>query len=312
MAVYLTPESRQNLQKQLTHLGVGATHEVGSRVVVKSSLTPQDVYMYQPLFGERAAFRIKGIVRTNGSDLVAGLGRVSTVAGELRDDDCEASVTLYPKTRAAGAAASSLEERRAMDLPTRLRRAHPVHDGPWHGSLAATTLAGVDYPAEEAAFEAFGWDQQVVVDGRICSSDMADEQGGCSFDRASLSESDELPADTNSDSSPSLPPPSTAAAAVSLANGGAEGESECPVCRYMKAGPCREAFLVWDACVQGISADGDVTECFPPTVAMMSCMRGHEYYDIMTANSEEKMMQAGAAGKEKETKEKETEEKETK
>ena len=315
LAVYLTPESRQNLQKQLTNLGIGATHEVGSRVVVKSSLSPQDVYMYQPLFGERAAFRIKGIVRTQGSDLVAGLGRVSTVAGELRDDDddCEASVTLYPKARAAGSSPSTLEERCAMDLPTRLRRTHPAQDAPWHGRLAATTVAGVDYPAEEVAFEAYGWDQQVVVDGRICSSDMADEQGGCSFDRASLSDSDALPgtntnsnSNSNSDSSPSSPSPplaapdGAAAAAVSAVDGAAEGETECPVCRFMKAGPCREAFLVWDACVQGIAADGDVTECFPPTVAMMACMRGHEYYDIMTANSEEKMMQAGVAGKPKE------------
>ena len=58
LAVYLTDESHRNLQAQLAKLGVGATHTAGRRVIVRSRLSAQDDYMYQPLYGERAAFRL--------------------------------------------------------------------------------------------------------------------------------------------------------------------------------------------------------------------------------------------------------------
>ena len=345
LAVYLSPESRSNLQRQLSNLGIGKTHEVGNRVIVKSSLSAQDTYLYEPLFGERAAFRIKGIVKAEGNDLVAGLGRVSTVAGELLDDDCEASITLYPKPAAAlseggavapASAPTTLDEQKAMDLPTRLKRANVVQDKlSWQGLLPARRVLSRDYPAERATFTGYSFVEQVVVDGRICSSDLVDENGGCIFDKSSLSSSDVMPpadhslsssdvmppADHSADASVSVSSPpaaAPAAAAGKVADEAAEaageglglglgleaaGEkeaAECPVCRFMKSGPCKEPFLVWDACVQGIKEDGDVTECFPSTVEMMKCMREYEYYDIMTANSSDKMMQAEVASQAKE------------
>ena len=36
-------------------------------------------------------------------------------------------------------------------------------------------------------------------------------------------------------------------------------------------------------------------KCFPLTVDMMGCMQKHDYYDIMTANSQAKMAQLNAA-----------------
>ena len=67
------------------------------------------------------------------------------------------------------------------------------------------------------------------------------------------------------------------------------------MCRFMKAGPCGDAFKAWDNCVQGLEDGEDLKKCFPLTVDMMGCMQKHDYYDIMTANSQAKMAQLNAA-----------------
>jgi len=296
----LTAESHRNLQAQLVKLGVGATHTASRRVIIKSRLTPHDDYVYQPLYGERAAFRLKGVVKAEDAGLVVGVGRVSTVAGELKDEECEASITLYPNA-AQPAGGLGLDERSAMDLPTRLKRADVVRGKSfWKGRiLPQRNVMGRDYAAESrVTFTAFPFAEQVVVDGYVCSSDHVNDEGGCGFDRASLEAAPEpaggteqapAPASASSDSSSSTSSdekeegPAAAAAADSR---------ECPVCKYMKGGPCKEQFLVWDACVQGMGDDDDVSVCFPVTVAMMACMRQSEYYDVMTANAEAKMKAA--------------------
>jgi len=71
------------------------------------------------------------------------------------------------------------------------------------------------------------------------------------------------------------------------------------VCKYMKAGPCRTEFEGWDACVQGLGDADDLAKCFDVTVAMMQCMRGHEYYDMMTAGTGEKFDAMESAGADK-------------
>ena len=54
----------------------------------------------------------------------------------------------------------------------------------------------------------------------------------------------------------------------------------------MKGGLCKAEFEAWDACVQ-VNKDADtVKECLNPTKAMIVCMRKHEYYDIMSTNSD--------------------------
>jgi hypothetical protein len=64
VAVYLTPASKEALAVHLSSVGVKG--EVNpSRVVVKRSCQPKDYYEYEPLFGERVAFRLKGIARTD-------------------------------------------------------------------------------------------------------------------------------------------------------------------------------------------------------------------------------------------------------
>jgi hypothetical protein len=281
MGVYLTDESHKNLQAQLDQIGVGKTHDVGKRVIVRSTMTSRDEFVYFPIYGERVAFRLKGIVRAEDSGLVVGMGRLSTVAGELKDDDCEASITLYPKKREPQ---QSFDERAAMDLATRLSRADVVRGKSfWKGRILPQTILGRAYSAERATFTALSWADQVVVDGYLCGSNHVDENGACTFDRSTLSEKDILPPPEGSTAEAKK---SGASAAASASEGAEESDkAECPVCKFMKGGPCKEQFLVWDACVQGMKEDDDLSTCFPVTVKMMECMRNYEYYDIMTVNS---------------------------
>jgi hypothetical protein len=66
---------------------------------------------------------------------------------------------------------------------------------------------------------------------------------------------------------------------------GGKKKDECPVCRYMKAGPCKAEFLKWDDCITKIEGDESARACFPQTVEMMTCFKNFEYYDIMTAGT---------------------------
>jgi hypothetical protein len=282
MGVYLTEESHKNLQAQLDQIGIGKTHDVGKRVIVRSTLTSRDEFVYFPIYGERVAFRLKGILRAEDSGLVVGTGRLSTVAGELKDDDCEASVTLYPKKREPQ---KSFDERAAMDLATRLSRADVVRGKPfWKGRILPQTILDRGYSAERATFTALNWADQIVVDGYLCGSNHVDENGACTFDRSTLSEKDVLP--PSESSTMEAKKSGSAGKSASASEGADDGDkAECPVCKFMKGGPCKEQFLVWDACVQGMKEDEDLSTCFPVTVKMMECMRNFEYYDIMTVNS---------------------------
>jgi hypothetical protein len=65
-----------------------------SRIVIRRSCTLDDSFYYEPIFGEKAAYRLKGIIRSEGGAVVAGVGRISTFTGPLVDDDCDSSLPL--------------------------------------------------------------------------------------------------------------------------------------------------------------------------------------------------------------------------
>jgi hypothetical protein len=64
-----------------------------SRIVIRRSCKLDDSFYYEPIFGEKAAYRLKGIIRSEGG-AVAGVGRISTFTGPLVDDDCDSSLPL--------------------------------------------------------------------------------------------------------------------------------------------------------------------------------------------------------------------------
>lgn len=69
VAVYLAPASRTELNAYLRKMGIEGTVDT-SRVVVRRSCNSSDSYLYEPLFGERAAFRIKGLIRSESGATV--------------------------------------------------------------------------------------------------------------------------------------------------------------------------------------------------------------------------------------------------
>ena len=286
VSLYFTAQSKETLKKYIAKLEPSRIDDIElSRIVIRRTCTSKDSYEYEPLYGERAAFRLKGIVRTE-SGLIAGMGRVSTMTGELKDDHCMVSLPLVPSDSIG-----------SIDLPTRLQDANVVRGKSfWKGRISAGRVLDKSYPAEKASFTEISVQKQLVVDGYLCSSEFVDDKGHCLFDRAQIdtsSSSDnhnsnvKSTEDTTKTSGSSSSSSSSSNNSQSSTNDG-DTTNECPVCKYMKAGPCRAQFEQWDTCVQGLTDTDDLSKCFDVTMNMMQCMRGHEYYDMMTAGTEEK------------------------
>ena len=277
VSLYLTAQSKETLKKYIGKLEPSRIDEFDlSRVVIRRTCTPKDSYEYEPLYGERAAFRLKGIVRTENG-LLAGVGRVSTMTGELKDDRCMVSLPLVPSDPIG-----------SIDLPTRLHDANVVRGKSfWKGRISAGRVLDRSYPAEKASFTEISVQKQLVVDGYLCSSEYVDDKGHCLFDRAQIETSHGSDNDTSSSSSSNSSSSSSSSSGQSPTTDG-DTAHECPVCKYMKAGPCRAQFEQWDTCVQGLTDTDDLSKCFDVTMNMMQCMRGHEYYDMMTAGTGEK------------------------
>lgn len=225
---------------------------------------------------------------------------MSTLTGELKDDNCATSLPIICKT-------SGTEDQTAcIDLPTRLHNADVVQGKPyWKGRIIGGKVLDRSYSAEKASFTTIGPSKQIVVDGYLCSSAYVDEKGNCLFDRSHDMQVDNSNSNSSSNSSSSSSGGSGSSATDTVRNEPTlspsddnkvgEDDRECPVCKYMKAGPCREQFEKWDTCVQGLADAEDLAKCFDVTVSMMECMRSHEYYDMMTAGTEEKFEAAQSA-----------------
>ena len=76
LSVYLSPASKTLLSSHLKDkLGVSPIDLHDGRVVIKGKLDAVDSYIYSPLYGERTAFRLKGMIKTKEGDIV-GIGKV--------------------------------------------------------------------------------------------------------------------------------------------------------------------------------------------------------------------------------------------
>lgn len=296
IGVYLKPESKKLLADYLSKRGINGKEP--THVCVARNATPEEAFVYKPLFGQRAAFRVKGIIDGDGKG-TAVTGRVSTMVGELREENYEPCIPVLSSSEPL----SHQTETEVSDLPTRRVRVPGMkHDGMWKGRLPADTVRGEKYPALKGiAFSALPTEKQFVLEGYICSSRYVDENGHCLYDRAQDLEGATTTTagaaaakDSTAASTPAPTPEPKSVTQPEEGSGGAApvsdeadgGKSECPVCRYMKAGPCKEEFLAWDACVQGADEDNLHIECFSVTRTMMKCMQKHEYYDIMTAGTD--------------------------
>jgi hypothetical protein len=154
------------------------------------------------------------------------------------------------------------------DLPTRMKMVNPRFNSPWNGQLIFANMYGNSYPTVKASFSSLPFKNQLVLDGRLCSSRFLNDKGECTFDRSMIKA--DISQANDSSVSPNIEEER-------------EGDdvNECPVCKFMKRGPCKKEFLAFDECLVN-NKDEMVKECFGVTKAMMDCMKNYEYYDIMT------------------------------
>jgi len=316
--VLLRPESRSILANYLdkklaikspVDLKNDEQQALGREVVIKADLSEVDSYIYKPLFGERAAFRLKGLITTAEGDVV-GFGRVTNMTGEVFDEEFEASILLKTNTPASEAGRRKREN--LIDLPTRIyqTKSRASLGAKWTGIVPAGQVLDRHHKSVPGVtVRNIPKEEQIVLDGRICSTQYSDsETGMCTFDRSSIAE-EEAPAALKAERRVSTttthanladlqyrrnaqqiqedpPVAATVAGADGAVSEPAEPEEKCPVCRYMKAGPCKSEFVAWDTCINGLKEDEDVKVCYEATAQMMACMQQYEYYDPMTSNSQ--------------------------
>jgi hypothetical protein len=306
IAVYLTPTSQESVEKYCKSIGL--PNHTSKYVVIKNEADQEDSYIYQPLYGERAAFRMKGIIKTENGK-ISGSGLISTIVGEVMDDTFDSSIVIVNKNDLESTKFSYDTE--SIDLPTRFNHSVDVKNKKkWSGNINSNYK---DYPSIRGNYKSFDWNNQLLIDGYICSSKFVDNKGKCTFDRGKdMVQEPKLIKDISSksrtrasiDKEMNQKQEKKVNAAKPKIDVEEEEEdsknSECPVCKYMRSGPCKEEFDSWDDCVQSMDDKDDLSKCFKKTVGMMECMRKYEYYDIMTVGTNEKMNQMKEMEKEKE------------
>eukprot|EP01039_Chlorochromonas_danica_P003881 gene3881-4239_t len=307
VAVYLKPDSKAVLETALAKRNI--KNATVRYVCINTAASKSDLYVYQPLFGNRTAFRLKELITLEDGSVV-GTGRVSNMIGEIKDAELEVSLPIFKGEN------SSLDEDKLQmlhDLPSRIARVPGIHSRPfWKGRLTAGKVGDRSYGAQSnVQLVRIPFDQQVVVDGFLCSNLCMNEQGNCEFEPTEdFSEPAQSP-NRNDNSGKNLAPSTPhvtddastekEAAAMSAehhSNEAEDAKNECPVCKYIKGGPCREEFLAWDHCLKSLTDDEELQKCFNVTRDMMSCMKKYEYYDIMIAGTDYERIEKAADNKE--------------
>jgi hypothetical protein len=243
VAVYLTKKSQETVRKHLERvmdLKDDDEDPLDVRTVVVRRVNYQrDFTRYEPSYGMVFSFRLKGVIKAEDGSMT-GVGRVCNVGGELKDSDYEVSMPIYRKSQKV----TSEQLYKTMDLPSR--------------------VAGKS--SSDHQYILFPFEDQTVVEGRLCSSLHIDEDGGCNFDKPEyeasspeanvasekeIVETESQPSTSTSTSTPSSSSQkdvedqkTSESDGKAVENADADKEdsktAECPLCVYCKAGPCRE------------------------------------------------------------------------
>lgn len=306
IAVFFKNESKVLMEKYLEKKGF--KDHTADYVCIHSHPNKDSSYIFEPLYGGRTAFRLKGIVELADGRAV-GVGRVSNMVGEVKDDGFVVSMPLFKKAVANHETQQNGNSRFLMDIPTRLSKIIDLASNPttWKGRLPATTIGGQKYDAVSATYIPVTLTKQIVLDGHLCSNKYFNGERACIFDlkeedltqssttassNATSSSKSENLEDSNAvqlveEKASSTVETTTSVEPSSTSNDSEKKEAaECPVCRYMKGGPCKDEFLAWDTCLKDLEENQELTDCFPQTKFMMKCMQQYEYYDIMTAGTD--------------------------
>jgi hypothetical protein len=114
----------------------------------------------------------------------------------------------------------------------------------------------------------------LILEGRICSSTYVDDSYNCTFDRATIT---------------GMETTKTAVSRHMETKPDETVKDDCPICAFMKAGPCSAEFEHWSACMESLADADTAITCTPKTLAMTLCMQRHEYYDVFMAGMSEKL-----------------------
>jgi hypothetical protein len=302
LGMYLNEQSKERLKKHLAGRGVKG-NEVTPYVCFarrdashQDSKTEQDFHL---LYGAKSAFRLKGIIHTEKGYAV-GVGRLSTYfVNDIKDDDFEVSVPFLP---ADSSKVTQEDINELLDLPTRIKAIPGMENKVgrvWKGRVPAGSVHSRHYgAANKTVFAPIPFADQIVLQGTICSDKYAQAGGVCGFDRdeylqtlrtaeekaAELEPAAAAVAESAAPATAAEVPETASASETSPAAEAPVTPKECPVCTFLKGGPCKDKFIVWDACVQNVDTANGVDfakECFQPTLEMAHCFNQHEYYDIM-------------------------------
>jgi intermembrane space import and assembly protein 40 len=330
IGVYLKPDSIALLEKFLKSRGI--QNRSAEFVALHPSASPETAYVYRPLFGERVAFRLKGIIHLPDGRTV-GIGRLSTMVGEIRDEHVDVSLPFFP-TADQKQQYTPEQVREILDLPTRLHRLPQVAEkAQWRGTIPAGSVLSKHYPAQKVVYTSLPVKQQLVIDGYMCSDQhYCGENKICKYEAAldpyehpahESVPSSSASSDTSSDEDVFTHESAQLAAEQEAKEGNKESpttgtpssssqegevviphpQPECPICRFLKGGPCKEEFLAWDGCLKSLTSKDDLHTCYQQTKTMMTCMQQYEYYDIMIAGTDfakmEQMKQEAESSPEK-------------
>lgn len=278
IAVFLKPQSKDLLLDFFKKRGM--VNKSADYVAMYSAAQEADSYVFRPLFGERAAFRLTGLLTLEDGSIV-GMGRLSNMIGEIHIDDREICMPIFNNGETCrGSDASTIKLLDSatlfgMGVPGGKQKFH------WKGRIPGNKVGSVVYAAQRGQYVRIPTAEQIVVDGYICSNKYCSSEGVCEYDRSQeLENSLVLKEDIEKSKSGSI-------VRVNENPKVAESADEtCPVCRYMKGGPCKQQFLEWDGCIKALEENQELRDCFSPTKSMMYCMKEYEYYDIMTAGTD--------------------------
>jgi hypothetical protein len=285
IAVYLKPESKVLLEKALKKIDFKDPE--ANHICINSAADKDTVHMFEPLFGSRAAFRLKGLLILEDGTAV-GLGRVSNMAGVVKDSVVEASLPILEGNQSVHDAGRL---QMLHDLPSRLYQIPGIDSKHfWKGRLPTGKVDDRKYPATSAQYIKLPIDKQTIVDGYLCSNFHVNNEGKCEFDQISDKDEHILQSESkiSNDANEELVEKHKGAL---LQDDGKESQvdsefTECPVCKFLKGGPCKEEFIAWDSCLKSLAEEDDLHSCFSVTKTMMQCMKKHEYYDIMIAGTD--------------------------
>lgn len=228
--------------------------------------------------------------------IAQAVGSVSSFFGPLDGLHFELSVPL------AGAYSY------AAMLPTAMAELGIKADSPaTNGVFTRKDGVAARFQGEKFSYIPLPQEVQLRLRGVICSVDRIQEDGSCKCDdlREKLDRQlveQQVEADAKR---------KAAAREAGTPEEAEEEVSECPLCTFIKGGPCVNEFKVWDACLKeskkrqeaaaaaGGSGEGEAEEtdnryadCLEHMKAMMACMMKHEYYDVFTSRGEDDVEEA--------------------